>query len=296
VNILFIGSSGELSTQPLKRMIDSKYTLSAIACDRLQNNEAQSKNDIIDIPLYNLDSDSVSALAQYHNIPLIELSKDYEKDIPAFKALNLDLIIVSCYARKLPESILNIPKLGSVNLHPSMLPAYRGSTPLFWQYRAGEKNLSISLHKMTNEFDAGNIIAQKNFSKPDGISVFKAMSLIADVAGDLLLNSLKDFEQNKVNEIKQNNTLSSYQHLPVKKDYFISTQWSAQRIYNFIYAFTLPDVIFICVINDVTFKIVRALSFNNEQSLNQTYRIDNGQITLNCTPGIIQCQLAKDPL
>jgi len=296
VNILFIGSSGALSSQPLKKIIDSKYALSAIACDRLQSDGFQFKNNIVDIPLYNLDSESVAALAQFHNIPLIELTHNYEKNIPSFKALNLDLIIVSCYARKLPESILRIPKLGSFNLHPSMLPAYRGPTPLFWQYRAGEKNLSISLHKITNELDAGNIILQKSFSKPNGISVFKAMSLIAEVAGDLLLDSLKRFENNNVNEIKQNNTLCSYQTLPTAKDYFISSQWSAQRIYNFIRAYTLPNVIFICVINGITFKIARALSFNNEQSINQAYILNDGQITLNCAAGIIQCQLAKDPL
>jgi methionyl-tRNA formyltransferase len=71
-----------------------------------------------------------------------------------------DLIIVGTFSRKLSPRLLAIPRLAAINIHSSLLPKYRGALPEFWVIRHGEKETGVTIHHMTETFDAGNILAQ----------------------------------------------------------------------------------------------------------------------------------------
>ena len=78
----------------------------------------------------------------------------------ALVAFDLDLILVQMFPRRLPPSILAIPRLGCVNVHPSLLPRYRGPDPVGWQLYNGESQLGITCHRMDAAFDTGPILLQ----------------------------------------------------------------------------------------------------------------------------------------
>jgi methionyl-tRNA formyltransferase len=75
-------------------------------------------------------------------------------------AFQPDLIVVGTFAKKLPPSLLAIPRVAAINVHSSLLPSYRGALPEFWVIRNGERSTGITIHHMTEEFDAGRIISR----------------------------------------------------------------------------------------------------------------------------------------
>src|SRR5262249_42819339 len=78
----------------------------------------------------------------------------------ALVAFDLDLILVQMFPRRLPASVLAIPRLGCVNVHPSLLPRYRGPNPVSWQLYNGETEIGITCHRMDASFDTGPILLQ----------------------------------------------------------------------------------------------------------------------------------------
>lgn len=80
----------------------------------------------------------------------------------ALEGYRPDLLIVFGFAWKLPRSVLDIPRLGAINVHVSMLPEYRGPAPLLWAIRNGDSTAGITIHRMDEDFDTGNVLAQRD--------------------------------------------------------------------------------------------------------------------------------------
>lgn len=273
MNIVYIGSAGLLSFIPLRALIESEHNISAFAFDD------NSKSD------FNITmSDSIQALALSHSIPLIKLNEiqSYEPDV----------ILVSCYAQRLPQSILTLVKKAIFNIHPSLLPKFRGPAPLFWQFRQGINDFGVTIHLVTEEFDAGNIVSQQNVNMPDGIDINTATELLANVASELLLKILDNIEH--ISETRQNNELASYQSFPKESDYTVSTLWPAKRIYNFINAYKESGISFLCEIEGKKFKLVDAYSYQEEPYENMNGAIvmlEGEEITFACLNSYVRCKI-----
>lgn len=287
MNIVYIGSSGPLSTLPLQILIQSDFTVSAVAVDSNKNNT---------IPSINKSSDTLESLAFYNNLPLIKLTKNIASNVAAIKKYQPDIILVSCYARKIPNKIIELAKIGCFNIHPSLLPKYRGPSPLFWQFRNGEEKFGVTLHRVNESFDQGNIVAQQSIIMPDGVSKEEASTLLAKLAGEIILKTLPLLQKSNIKEIGQDEAIASYQSYPQKQDYSVSTSWSAKRLYNFIKANKREGLNFSCEIGDKLYKLIDVVSYqeNSYEELNgnSLYIADN-LISFECNEGYIQCVLIK---
>ena len=113
------------------------------------------------------------------------------------RELNPELIVVAAYGRILPEDILNTPKYGSINVHSSLLPKYRGAAPINWAILDGEKETGVSIMYMAPELDAGDVIrAAKTAIDPeeDAQALLQALHL-RDIVFHRRL-SVEDFDGN----------------------------------------------------------------------------------------------------
>jgi len=113
------------------------------------------------------------------------------------RALSPDLIVVSTFRQIIPEDIISIPKLGIVNIHPSLLPKYRGPTPTHWVLANREKQTGITIHFIEDErIDSGRIIAQRRLdilhSDTEGILRKKLAALSEKALVDALLLVMKE--------------------------------------------------------------------------------------------------------
>ena len=101
-------------------------------------------------------------IAKQNNLPVLFFNKSpKEKDfVEKFRALEPDLAVVCAFDHKIPKELLEIPKLGFVNCHPSLLPDYRGGNPYFHVIANGEAKTGVTIHYMDENFDCGDILAQ----------------------------------------------------------------------------------------------------------------------------------------
>jgi len=252
MKIIFFGSSSPLSFIPLQAIIKSHHSISAVVV----KNESSSDFSVI-------SPNTINSLAFSNTIPVLEYDFKSDLFVKQLSKLKADLILVSCFAYRIPNKILAIAKYGGINFHPSLLPSFRGPEPLFWQYRGGISNFGATLHRLTDDYDAGDIISQETVRLEDGISSNDATQKLAIKASDLILNSLQDIANNSATEIKQNPDFISYQSFPKDSDYSVSTSWTAKRIYNFIKAYKSTSVTFSC---DVYGRTLHLSSANSYQS------------------------------
>ena len=103
----------------------------------------------------------VKEWAEKNKIPLLQPEKFDPQFTEKLKKLNPSLIVLFSYGKKIPSDILKIPEFGAINIHPSLLPKYRGAAPVEWALIKGEKETGITVIKMDEKIDHGEIIVQE---------------------------------------------------------------------------------------------------------------------------------------
>ena len=110
------------------------------------------------------------------------------------KALNPDLVCVVSYGVILPKSFLKIPRLGCINVHPSMLPKYRGSAPIQWAILNGDKKTGVTIMYLNEKMDAGDIIIQKEVEIGEDETTGELWYRLSKIGAELLIESIKNIE------------------------------------------------------------------------------------------------------
>lgn len=126
------------------------------------------------------------------------------------RSLKPELIVVAAYGKLLPEDILNVPPLGSINVHSSLLPKYRGAAPIHWAMLNGEEETGVTIMHMVSELDAGDIIMQEKTSIDKDETVETLYSRLAQMGGDLLLKAVSALESGTAPRIPQDPEQVSY--------------------------------------------------------------------------------------
>jgi methionyl-tRNA formyltransferase len=109
----------------------------------------------------------IHELAEKHNLPVFVPSTFKElRNVEQFKSLNADVAVVAAYGLILRKDILETPKFGCINIHPSKLPRWRGAAPLQHTILSGDKETSVCVMQMDEGMDTGDIIIQQNLEVP----------------------------------------------------------------------------------------------------------------------------------
>ena len=282
MNVLFTGSAGPLSVLPLRALCDAGHRPCAVAVDAGGNRLSQRR----DLPVIAENQDSLESLALLHNIPLIRLSRDAGDAAQQIRAYSPDIVFVSCFARKIPHEVLSVPAIGCFNLHPSALPAYRGPDPVFWQFRDGVSEMGVTLHRMSAQLDAGDIISQTTVTMPNGVTMQQAGVLLAEAGSRLIIQALSRHGQVDWTGLAQQADGASYQRFPTETDYVVSTGWPAKRLFNFICATRRQGVAYPCAVDKRIFNLVEAISFQETGEARLIVRGD--ELTLPCSPGFVR--------
>ena len=130
----------------------------------------------------------------YPNIPLYQpvraSTAEFERELHPFSA---DLFVVVAYGEIIKQSLLDLPKNGCINLHPSLLPKYRGAAPIQWALLEGAKETGISVVEVGLKMDAGDILLQKKVSVPDTMDYPELEKALCSLGKDALLEVLRNF-------------------------------------------------------------------------------------------------------
>lgn len=133
-----------------------------------------------------INQSPVSIWATAHNIKCLKPERIKQDFINEFKNFNIDLSIVVAYGKILPETLINIPKLGTINIHYSLLPKYRGASPLEATLLNGDTITGVSIQQMAFKLDSGPIIADKKISIDINETKDDLKNKLTDLGGNLL--------------------------------------------------------------------------------------------------------------
>ncbi|NPV27716.1 MAG: methionyl-tRNA formyltransferase [Firmicutes bacterium] len=177
----------------------------------------------------------VKQLAERLQLPVWQPNKVRAEDFVALlREVNPELIVVVAFGQILSKDVLDIPKLGCINVHASLLPRYRGAAPIHWAIINGETKTGVTTMYMTEELDAGDIIRQSAVTIGDSVTVGEVHDQLAKVGADLLVQTLTEIQAGIAPRIPQDSHLVSYAP-PLKREHEkIDWQWSATRVKNLV--------------------------------------------------------------
>jgi methionyl-tRNA formyltransferase len=173
----------------------------------------------------------VKELALQAGLPVLQPEKVKEKEFLAtLEGFNPDLIVLTAYGRILPGSLINLPLHGTINVHASLLPKYRGAAPVQWALINGEAETGVTIMQMDEGLDTGDILlAEKLPISPDDTAGSLFMKL-AELGGIALQKALAHLRANKLTPIKQDDSLATHAPLLKKEDGLVNWSKSAEQI------------------------------------------------------------------
>jgi len=178
-----------------------------------------------------LTSTPVKKIAKKYNIPVVHQPEEVKKIKP-------DLIIVAAYGQILPKEILEIPKYGCLNVHPSLLPKYRGASPIQTTILNGDKETGVTIILMDEKMDHGPILGQRELE----FSIFnfqfsKLHDKLAELGVKLLIETIPKWINGKIKPKPQDESKATYTKVLKKEDGKVDWSKSAQEIERQVRAF-----------------------------------------------------------
>ena len=182
----------------------------------------------------------VKIWAEKHNIKYLQ--PEALRNSPAFCAqistLAPDLIILAAYGKFLPKEIIEIPKHGALNIHPSLLPKLRGPSPIQSAILNGDKETGVTIILMNEKMDEGHILAQKELQITSSATFKELEEGLAKLGGKLLIETIPKWLAGEIQPTPQDQDKATYTKILTKKDGLIDLGEPAEIIERKIRAFT----------------------------------------------------------
>ncbi|RIV16965.1 methionyl-tRNA formyltransferase [Mycoplasmopsis gallopavonis] len=197
---------------------------------------------------YKLEPTPTKLLAQKYNIPLFQpekISMIYDE----LAQLDCDLLLTCAFGQFIPQKVLDLPKMGALNIHGSLLPKYRGAAPIQYSLLNGDQETGISLMYMTLKMDAGDVIkvAKLPILETDtSDTLFSKMSLLAT---ENITKWLSDFQEGNFERIAQNESEVVLSPKLNKEDAYLETSLPKEVAFNKIRAFSSNPGAYIIIDN-----------------------------------------------
>lgn len=177
----------------------------------------------------------VKVFAEENGIPVYQPKtvKDGEA-LLTLKDLNPDIIVVVAYGKILPKEILNLPKYGCVNAHASLLPKYRGASPIQWCIVCGEKQTGVTTMLMDEGMDTGDMLETAIVDIGDDETSEELFERLTDTAAELVCSTVAKLEKGEITPKKQNEEDATYAPIITKEMALIDFGRSAADIHNLV--------------------------------------------------------------
>ncbi len=226
MNIVFMGTP-DFAVPCLKTLADSTHTVSAVFT---QPDKPKGRG-------YKMIPTPVKKAAQEYNIPVyqplsLRKGEDAEAGMKVLKELSPDLIVVTAYGQILPEEILNLPKYGCINIHASLLPAYRGAAPINWCILNGETKTGVTSMQMDKGLDTGDMLLRRETEIGENETYQELYDRLAVMGGEVLADTLKAVEEGTLSPEKQDDSLSCYSPMITKSMSALDFSKSAKELHN----------------------------------------------------------------
>ncbi|HSM57430.1 MAG TPA: formyltransferase family protein [Candidatus Sulfomarinibacteraceae bacterium] len=272
MRIIYVGMTGPLSLAPLVALLDAGCPIAAVVTPgpmgMTDMRQLQPPPPVSQLPVATAYMErNIIHLAWEQDIPVFESGAPGAPALQqAWRRLQPDVVFVSCFPHRIPAALLALPRHGFLNLHPSLLPAYRGPFPLFWQLRDGLTEGGVTVHVMSEALDVGDIVLQESLVWPDGLSGAERERLAGERGGALFVEVVRQLEAGALPRRPQPQG-GSYQPAPGAADFELDLAWSARRAFNFMRGTAHWGLPYALTVAGRTLQLRRAIDYDVQQRL-----------------------------
>lgn len=232
LRIVYMGNP-DFAVRPLQIMLEHNYNVVAVVTGQDKPAGRGKK----------LNESAVKVFAKEQNLPIIQPESLKSEDfLQTLRNLNIDLIVVVAF-KMLPKVVWQIPKIGTINIHASLLPQYRGAAPINWAIINGEKKTGVTSFIINEVIDTGNILLQKEVDITDDETVGTLHDKLQESGSQLLIETLQLLETGKQQGIDQTTLFANEKDLKPAPKIFKETckiNWNEKsvKINNLIRGFS----------------------------------------------------------
>ncbi len=234
INLIFMGTP-DFSVPALKSLINCK-DINVLAVVTNHDKPVGRKQILSPSP--------VKVCGVENNIKVLQYDKIRLEGYEDIKSLSPDIIVTCAFGQILSQEILDIPRFGVINIHASLLPKYRGASPIHFAIQNGEKQTGITIMKTEYEVDSGDIICQESIDILDKETTGELFERLSILGANMIVEAVKNVVSGNVNYIKQDHEKATFTKM-IKKD-MAKIDWNkdANFIYNQIRAFNPSPIAF----------------------------------------------------
>jgi methionyl-tRNA formyltransferase len=311
VGVVYFGMSGQYSVPPLEALLVAGITVRAVVIPALaalpgggiaapyvlRPPARTARAPRAALPLLGPQpAANIAQIAAAHGIPVLEVARLRDPvTLTAFAAFAPDIMCVACFSRRLPPALLRMPRLGCLNVHPSLLPDNRGPDPLFWTFRRGDAATGVTIHRMDDGLDTGPILAQRQIAVSDGITEAALERRCATLGGELLVSAVEALARGAARPVPQDEGAATIYPWPDAADFAITPEWPARRAYNFACGLLARQQPITIVTPGATFRLVAPLTYTSDPAaFDAPFHLDGDILHLRCSTGVFIARVALE--
>lgn len=221
LRIVFMGTS-DFATEILTALFVNDYNIVGVFTK--PDAKTNKKQEVSELP--------VKKIALEKNVPIFQPQKFDDVAIAEFKNLKPDLVVVAAYGRLLPLKVLETPGFGCINIHPSLLPKFRGPSPIQNALLSGEKQTGTTVMLMNEGMDTGDILTQEEITVEEYDNADTLSKKLSETSAHLLLQTIPLWIERKIEPKKQADDLATLCQLIEREDGRIIWEQDAENIHN----------------------------------------------------------------
>lgn len=270
MKIVYLGTP-DFAVLPLKAIVErTKHEVVAVVtnCDK-----PVGRKQILTPP-------PVKVLASQYGIPVYQYNKIKIEGVEDLKSLDADLFITCAFGQILSQEILDIPKMGVINIHASLLPKYRGASPIHFAILNGEKTTGITIMKTDIGIDTGDILLQDAINIKDDETCGQLFDRLSVLGAESIIKALELIESGNANFTKQDNEKATHSKIIKKEMAKIDWNKDSEFIYNQVRAFN-PAPVCYTTFNGEPFKIYQCKVSNLVGKPGEVLSVDN-ELVIGC--------------
>lgn len=244
MRIVYLGTP-DFSIEPLKKIHENTaHEIIAVVCNK---DKPVGRKKILTPP-------PVKQYAISKNIPVYQYDKIRVEGVEDLKSLNPDLMITCAFGQILSQEIIDIPKLGVINIHASLLPKYRGASPIHYAILNGETKTGVTIMKTDIGIDTGDVLFSEEIYVSKDETCGQLFEKLSILGANCIEKALEMIENGSAKFTPQDHDKATHTKIIKKEDAFIDWTRNAIDIYNQVRAFNPAPVAF-TIYNGLPFKI-----------------------------------------
>ncbi len=275
MKIIFLGTP-EFSVPSLKRICELPFAeVSAVVCNK---DKPFGRKKVLTPP-------PVKVFAESLGIPVLQYDRirtEGEKDL---KKLSPDIMVTCAFGQILSQEILDIPKLGTYNIHASLLPKYRGASPIHYAIMNGEKETGVTIMKTDIGIDTGDILLQRKIRIGETETCGELFARLSLLGADCIEEALCRINSGDFELTKQDEKGASFTKMIKKEDALINWNAAATDIVDKIRAFNPTPAAFTYFKGEI-FKIYKAEPCDMKGNIGEAVFTD-GRLIIGCADGSV---------